>query len=215
MPATGPGKPGETVTAALAYVLAPVWVIPLLLAGWGYLVTGTGGQDASLFRPVVATYAVITPYSMQDGVSWGLSIVYALIVGLPALFLLMLFVGGPPFVKLHARRALLFSAVLVPAVLALPYVTGVVAALPMGGFSVMRGDEVVATPLGVIARRGSAFAFPGILLALLSVYKWQEGIRQALAGQPTAPLGRRFWIFLAVFAVISFLIVLGGIFKPL
>ncbi len=194
----------EHRSAALAYLLLPLPVVVAEAVCWAYLATGNGGQDVSGMAPLIQAVSPLVPWHADGGLSVVGSLGYlAYLVG-TALLLIRGLAGRSDHVRRHTRRALTIGLFMVPAALQLPYVLGVTVALPVNGFSVVRGLEVVGgNPAGTLARFVSGIAFSGIVLPLPLGPIWRESMVNARQGLPPAELLRKHRVGMAIGAALA------------
>ena len=103
---------------------------------------------------------------------------------------------GPPWQREHARRALLWAMLTLPAALLAPFVMGACLAMPAD-------PSLWADPLGNPAlvrqaRLGASLGLPGLLLAMPAGPATMEGLRVARGGADLAPVPRRIWVWTAL-----------------
>jgi hypothetical protein len=186
--------------AVVAWLAVPVWPVVPLLLGWGYLAAGTGGQLQGEFDWLLAIFDWLSPWGGQR-VAWLPFLGGALLLSAQLGLIGLLAVGAPPYLRAHARRALLWSALTLPAALLAPFVMGACLAMPADPalWTWQVGDPALVRQ----ARLGAALGFPGLLLALPAGPATMEGFRIAQRGGDLGPVPRRVWVWTAIAVLVS------------
>lgn len=200
-------------TATLAWLLVPMWWLPVPAACWGYLVAGIGGQDLGAFAWLQSLCAAISPYQWGQGLNMVGLAIFVLIFGVCYAVLGGLSLGSSEGSRPHVRTALLWAATTVPLVGVTPFGMGVVAGLPAGGFSLVEGTVAANPELGQVARRAAGFLLSGLLVAAPAAAEWPRQLAQGRGGEPPLPLDasrrRRLLIGVALGAGMLLLTLIG------
>ena len=180
-------------TATLAWLMVPMWWLPLPAACFAYLVAGIGGQDLGALSWLQALCGAMSPYHWGQGLSMVGLAIFVLVFGVCYAVLGGINLGSSEASRPHARTALLWAATTVPLVAVTPFGMGVVAGLPAGGFSLVEGTVAANPELGQVARRAAGFLLSGLLVAAPGATEWPRQLAQGRAGEPPLPLdpGRR------------------------
>ena len=174
--------PSRALATAL-WVLPPVWLTPLPAACWAYLAAGLGGQDVGMFAWVRWLCLGLSPY--QYGVELDLVhlAVYVFVHGSILAVLGAIALGSRSTLRGHALGALIVAVLAVPLVAVLPYGMGVVAALPVEGFSMVADQPTFSAEWSPPARRAAGQLLAGLIILAPGILYWREQLTAARAGE--------------------------------
>jgi hypothetical protein len=192
--------------AVVSWLAVPVWPAIPLLVGWAYLAAGTSGQLRGDFDMLLWVFDWLSPWG-------GRNVAYLpFLFGAAVLFTQLGLIAtlawrSPRWVRTHARRALLWSAMTLPAALLAPFVMGACLALPAD-------PSLWAGPLGEPelvrqAKLGAALGLPGLLLAMPAGPATILGLRVAREGSNLAPVPGRIWVWTGL-SLVTTMLVLGS-----
>lgn len=197
--------------AVVSWLAVPVWPVVPLLVGWAYLAAGTNGHLRGDFELLLTVFDWLSPWGGRH-VAYlpfllGAAVLLAQLGVIAALAL-----RAPPWVRTHARRALLWSMLTLPAALLAPFVMGACLAMPTD-------PSLWAGPLGEPslvrqAQLGAALGIPGLLLAMPAGPATMAGLRDAREGGRLSQVPRRVWVWTALALATSLLVIGSRLLEP-
>ncbi len=200
--------PTSPALSTFVWLLPPVWLLPLPAACWAYLAAGLGGQDVAGFGWIKAICAALSPYRYGEGLDFVHLAIFVFVHGALYSTLGAIALGARSGLRRHAIGALIVAALTIPMVGFVPYGMGVVAEVPVTGFSMVAEQLTYSAEWSRPARRAAGLLLAGILVLAPGVLYWRQQLQAARAGEAASLPSSGEWTRIGVgAAVATFLVV--------